>query len=141
MMPEPAPAPLGKPSSTTTQMERAISLLLRGGVIASTTTILVGTALMFVRHPSYLTSTAELQRLTSPGAAFPHTAAEIATGVSACHGQAVIALGLLLLIATPIMRVALSVYAFAKQGDRFFMVVSLVVLVTLLISFLLGKVG
>lgn len=48
---------------------------------------------------------------------------------------ALIQLGLLLLILTPIARVAFSVLAFAKQGDRLFVVLALLVLVILLLSF------
>ena len=50
------------------------------------------------------------------------------------------ALGLLLLIATPILRVAVSLLGFALQRDRAYTMISAVVLLVLLISFLLGKV-
>jgi len=46
----------------------------------------------------------------------------------------VIQLGLLLLIATPIARVALSLVAFVKQHDRTYIVVTTIVLVLLLYS-------
>ena len=87
------------------RIELLISGLLRGGVMTSMATVLVGVLLMFVHHPEYLKSAADLQRLTTPGAAFPHTLREVAEGVMAGRGQAVVALGLILLIATPILRV------------------------------------
>ncbi len=121
------------------RIELIISRLLRGGVIVSMTTILVGMVLMFVHHPEYLKSAADLQRLTKPGAAFPHSMLDVADGVMAAHGQAVVALGLLLLIATPIMRVAVAIVAFALERDRAFALISTVVLLVLLLSFLLGK--
>ncbi|HTP49163.1 MAG TPA: DUF1634 domain-containing protein, partial [Anaeromyxobacteraceae bacterium] len=51
-------------------------------------------------------------------------------------GRGIIQLGLLFLIATPVARVILSVAAFAAQGDRKFVVVTLMVLGALLYSLL-----
>jgi uncharacterized membrane protein len=45
-----------------------------------------------------------------------------------------IQLGLLLLIATPVARVAFSVAAFAMQRDRLYVVVALIVLAVLMYS-------
>ena len=49
--------------------------------------------------------------------------------------------GLLVLIATPVLRVAVSILAFWQEGDRKFVLITSVVLALLLASFLLGKVG
>lgn len=122
------------------RMELLISRLLRGGVVASMATIVLGVAISFLHHPQYLTSAADLQRLTAPGAAFPHTLADVARGVLAGQGQAVVTLGLILLIATPILRVAVSLIAFALQRDHAYTLICAVVLAILVISFLLGKV-
>jgi uncharacterized membrane protein len=43
-------------------------------------------------------------------------------------------LGLLLLIATPIVRVIFSVFAFAIEGDRMYVLFTLIVLAVLLYS-------
>jgi uncharacterized membrane protein len=122
-------------------VEIVISRLLRAGVLISLSTVAAGLLLMFVHHPSYLRSIIDLQRLTSPGAAFPHTLREVSSGLLAMRGQAVVVLGLLLLIATPIMRVAVSIAGFVLQRDRAFVVITSAVLAVLLVSFLLGKVG
>ncbi len=128
------------PPAVMKHVEVLISWLLLGGVVLSMGTVLLGLVLMFVHHPDYFKSAADLQRLTAPGAAFPSTPGSIARGVLAGQGQAVVALGLLLLIATPILRVAVSMLAFALQRDRTYTLICAVVLVVLLISFLLGKV-
>ncbi len=122
------------------KMELLISRLLLGGVLTSMATIVVGVVLMFAHHPDYLKSAADLQRLTSPGAAFPHTLEGVANGILTGRGQAVVALGLIFLIATPILRVAVSILGFVLQRDRTFALISAAVLLVLLISFLLGKV-
>jgi uncharacterized membrane protein len=123
------------------RIEVLISRLLRFGVVTSLSIVGLGLLLMFIHHPSYLRSAMDLQRLTSPGAAFPHTLREMMTGLAAMRGQAVVVLGLLLLIATPIMRVAVSVAGFVLQRDRVFVVITSAVLAVLLVSFLLGKAG
>jgi uncharacterized membrane protein len=55
--------------------------------------------------------------------------------------QAVITLGLLLLIATPVLRVAVSVVAFALEHDRRYVIITLIVMTILIISFTLGRGG
>ncbi len=122
-------------------IEVLISNLLRTCVVVSMTLIVVGSILSFSHHPQYAFSSAELQRLTQPGAAFPHTLREVMAGVLGFHGQAVVAFGLLLLIVTPVVRVAVSILAFFQQGDCTFTFITLAVLCLLLLSFLLGSAG
>ena len=122
-------------------VEILISWLLRVGVVTSLSFVLIGLLLMFIHHPSYLVSVMDLQRLTSPGAAFPHTLRDVVNGLLAGRGQAVVAVGLLMLIVTPIMRVAVSIFAFALRRDRAFVLITSGVLTILIISFVLGKIA
>ena len=55
-------------------------------------------------------------------------------GVGAGRSAALIQLGLLLLIATPIARVALAAVAFATQRDRTYVIITLIVLAVLAAS-------
>jgi uncharacterized membrane protein len=128
------------PEEPITRGELALSYLLRGGVVTSLVTILVGVVLMFVHHPSYFKPGDDLKHLTNPGAAFPHTLAEVAEGLREGRGQAVVCVGLLLLIATPILRVAVSIVVFAAQRDYVFVLITSFVLAVLLLSFFLGEV-
>lgn len=120
------------------RVELVISHTLRAGVIISIVVVVLGAVLSFIHHPDYLTSTDQLKRLTEPGAAFPHTLADLASGLRSLRGQAIIGIGLLLLIATPVARVAISVVAFAYQRDRTFVIVTSSVLALLMLSFVLG---
>ncbi len=90
--------------------------------------------------PAYMHAGSDLKKLTTPGAAFPHSIEGVIKGVESHRGQAVIAVGLMILIATPIMRVAASVIAFAFERDLTYVWITAVVLVVLIASFLLGKV-
>jgi uncharacterized membrane protein len=121
--------------------ETIISRLLRTGVIVSLLTIFLGVVLMFAHHHDYLRSRADLKQLTTPGTAFPQTLAEVAEDLLAFRGQAVVAGGLLMLIATPIFRVAVSIAAFVLQRDLTYVLITTGVLLVLVLSFFLGKAG
>lgn len=119
------------------RMENVVSAVLRTGVLASLLCIVIGTCISFVHHPEYFSSPVELQRLTRPGAAFPRTPSDIFSGVRKLQGQAIVIIGLILLIATPVMRVAVSILIFRYQGDRIFTLITAIVLCLLLVSFTL----
>ena len=123
------------------KVELAISRLLRVGVLTSLLFVLGGTVVTFVHHPHYLSNRRDLVHLTKPGAEFPHTVPTVIRGLQHSQGRAFVMLGLLLLIATPVLRVAVSVLAFVYQRDRLFVVITSIVLALLLTSFVLGKAG
>jgi uncharacterized membrane protein len=123
------------------RVELAISTLLRVGVLTSLLVVLIGTVVTFVHHPHYLSSHHDLRPLTKPGAEFPHSLPSLIRGLQHGQGRAIVMAGLLLLIATPVLRVAVSVLAFRYQHDRTFVVITSVVLMLLLTSFVLGRGG
>ena len=122
------------------QVELLISHLLKIGVMTSLAVVVIGTVISFARHPDYVTQPPALRHLTTPGAAFPHTVREMWAGLKEGRGQAIVVLGLLLLIATPVMRVAVSIFGFLYEGDRVYVVITTVVLALLVLSFVIGKV-
>jgi uncharacterized membrane protein YfcA/uncharacterized membrane protein len=108
-----------------------IGWILQGGVIISATLILLGLFLLPTR-PGGLSITRLLN--------FPQTLDEVRVGLLTWHAQAFIALGLLVLIATPVARVAVSILAFALERDRKYIVITIAVLAILLFSiFFLGS--
>ncbi len=118
--------------------ENLISLVLRIGVLSSVLCVLAGTVISFVHHPEYLSSPIALHHLTESGAAFPRTLRDVFLGVRDMRGQAIVVVGLLLLILTPVMRVAVSIFLFHHQRDRIFTLITTIVLCLLLASFVLG---
>jgi uncharacterized membrane protein len=50
------------------------------------------------------------------------------------HARTVLQVGILVLMSTPVMRVALSVFAFWKEGDRKYMLIAFAVLVIVLLG-------
>lgn len=121
-----------KPVHTKDYTSSIIGWILQGGVVLSAVVILVG-LIMLPFYPKGLSVSGLLS--------FPQTFSQIWTGLLALHPQSIIALGLLLLIATPILRVAVSIIAFALERDLRFVVITTVVLVILVLSnFLLGNI-
>jgi len=109
-------------------VEAWIGNLLRAGVTLSAAVVFFGGGVYLVRHghelPHYRTFVGTPEDLRKvPG---------IWQNVLAFKGRGLIQLGLLLLIATPVARVAFSVVAFAVQRDRLYVVVTLIVLAVLL---------
>lgn len=110
-------------------MTKSIGWILQIGVILSAAIILLGIVLLPTR-PGGLSPERVL--------AFPQTLGQVAAGLLILRPQAIITLGLLLLIATPIVRVATSIIAFALEGDRRYVVITSIVLLILLFSLFLG---
>jgi len=120
------------------QTELFISWLLRLGVGSSAALVVLGVTLVFMHHPTYRTSTADLAELTSGHLQFPHTVRAVLESAREGHGQGIAMLGLLLLIATPVLRVVISIGLFARERDPLFVAITASVLALLLLSFALG---
>lgn len=128
-------------SSEPRWVDRMISWVLRGGVTISIVVVLAGMIITFVHHPEYFRSRPALGALTNPGTSYPSTISAVIEGVREVRGQAIVTLGLLLLIATPVARVAVSIAVFVIERDRLYVVITTVVLGLLLLSFVLGANG
>lgn len=119
-------------------IENLISITLRTGVFVSIAVILAGVIFTFAHHPAYFSSRPALGDLIDAREHYTSSIRGVAEGVRAFHGQAIVMLGILLLIATPIIRVAISVFLFAAERDRRYVVITAAVLVLLLISLVTG---
>ncbi len=115
---------LGSDDSIIRKTELIISGVLRGGVLLSVAIILGGISWFFV------------QRYTGTlvHATFPDTLPAVVKGVAAADPLAVVVLGLLVLLATPVLRVAVSIVAFALEEDRTYVIITTLVLAILLFS-------
>lgn len=111
-------------------IEIVIGKLLRAGVLLSAFVVLIGACVYLVRHGG---SPVEFHVFRGE----PTNLRDI-TGVLQdafrLQGRGVIQFGLLLLIATPVARVAFSVLGFAKERDYMYVVFTLIVLGVLLYS-------
>ncbi len=115
-------------------VEEIMGNLLRSGVIASALIVLAGAVLYLIHYgatpPAYSMFRGEPVEFRSVDG--------IVKAALALRSRGLIQLGLLVLIATPVARVAFSIVAFALQRDRIYVVVTLVVLGVLVYSLVGG---
>lgn len=116
-------------------VEQFIGRLLQFGVILAAVVTLIGATLLLMRNGGSIADFAVFKgaspELRSIGA--------IVRGVIALDGRAITQLGLVLLILTPVARVALTLWAFLRQHDRLYVVVTTIVLVLLLYGLIWGR--
>ena len=106
------------------KIERSIGYILRIGVIVSATIILIGMILLFFQPA---TGQVPLNSLTM------HELVQL-------NGEAFVMLGLFCLILTPVLRVVVSIFAFAKEKDYLYVFITIIVLIVLIIGMSFGLV-
>lgn len=118
------------PAISDEKIDLIISYLLRAGVVISSLIVVAGGCLHLIRHgkelPNYHVFYGEPSQLRS--------VLGILKAASTSSGLAIIQLGLLLLIATPVIRVAFTVVSFIIQKDKVYVGITLIVLLVLLLS-------
>lgn len=112
------------------RIEVIIGSLLRIGVLLAALVVLAGAGLYLVRHGH---QTVNYSTFHGQPAALTHLAS-IVRGAFTLNAHAVIQLGLLLLIATPVARVIFSAVAFAMERDYMYVFITLIVLAVLMYS-------
>jgi uncharacterized membrane protein len=122
--------PGGGPGWTDRQVDVILSRLLRIGLLLSAALVAAGAAVFLARHGG---DTAAYGVFREGPRAYREIGG-ILRETASFRGRGLIMAGLMLLIATPIGRVAFSVLAFLRQRDRVFVAVTLTVLAILLVS-------
>lgn len=112
------------------RMEVMMGRLLQVGVLLASVVVLLGGVLYVRAHAG---SRVDYRTFLSEPATLRHPA-ELLRLVATGDGAAIVQLGLLLLIATPVARVVFAVVGFAVERDRLYVVISLVVLGVLLVG-------
>lgn len=122
------------------KVELAISLVLRIGVVVSVVVIASGLGLMFAHHGAYLPIRGHFsyKELTSKSTPFPHSFSSLGSSIAHGDGRGIVVLGVLILILTPILRVAVGVLSFVYEKDPPMALVTLFVLIVLVGSFFLA---
>ncbi|HUB47528.1 MAG TPA: TSUP family transporter [Acetobacteraceae bacterium] len=115
---------LGSRDNVIRKTELIISGVLRGGVLLSVAVILGGISWFFALRTAGLL----------PDPTFPDTLANVREGLWSGNPLAVVVAGLLILLATPVLRVAVSIIAFAMDEDRTYVVITALVLTILMFS-------
>ena len=112
------------------RMDAAMGRLLQVGVLIASAVVLVGGALSLwgnrAARVDYRTFASEPARLREWGQLLP--------AVGRGEPAAIVQIGVLLLIATPVARVVFAMVAFAIQRDRLYVGISFVVLLVLMVG-------
>jgi uncharacterized membrane protein len=114
------------------KLEVVIGHTLRIGVITAAVIVLIGGVLYLVENRS----TAVQYHAFHAASKHSDTLSGIVRNVLALNSYGIIQLGLLVLIATPVMRVVFSIIAFAMERDIVYVIVTLIVLAVLVYSLL-----
>lgn len=110
----------------TRQVELVIGKILRIGVITSAIVVMIGIIMYFINGGG------------GYDGSFPRRFAAIFAGIAAGKPYAVIMLGIFLLILTPVLRVVVSIYAFYKEHDKLYVIITTAVLIILIFAMMMG---
>ncbi|MHB8566505.1 MAG: DUF1634 domain-containing protein [Nitrososphaerales archaeon] len=124
------------------RIELALSNTLLYGVLASTCVIVVGLVLMTATNSTGYacdlsgdSSACLLSFNALSSQLYPTSVGAISSGLLTAKPFAIIQLGVLVLLATPVLRVSASLVLFAAEKDKAFVLITLFVLMVLLFSF------
>ncbi len=135
------PARQAKPFQPQPWRDRRIEIILgnalRAGVLLSAAVVLCGACVYLSRHAHEPTGYHVFRGEPSEYRTIPGVIQSVLNG----RGRGLIQLGLLLLIATPIARVILSIVGFAIERDHMYVAFTLIVLAVLLYSLLGSGIG
>jgi len=106
-------------------VERMVRTVLLAGIAVSVALMALGLGLLAARGDEIPTAVTPL--------------ADLPRDLLALRASAYLSLGLIVLIATPFVRVGGSIIAFAREGDRRYVAVTALVLVVMCLSVLIGK--
>lgn len=110
-----------------------IGNLLRAGVLSSSVVIIIGGVFYLLHQGRQPASYSEFN-----GSGGLHTFTAVLEGVVNGRGSAIIQLGVLLLITTPVARILFSIFGFLQEKDRMYVFITSLVLIIIFTSVLLG---
>lgn len=113
------------------EFEVFLGNLLRYGVILAATVVTIGGIFYLINHG---TEAVHYHHFRGEPQDFRAFGSIIHDAFTLKEWRSVIQLGLLILLAVPVLRVAFSAYGFARQSDRTYVIITLVVLAVLLWS-------
>ena len=119
---------------TDKELDNSIAQMLRAGVILSAVIVVIG-GILYLRHPSM--AMPDYTHFHASQASL-RTIAGIVRGTLHLDAVSIIQLGLLVLIATPVARVAMCIAGFARQRDKIYVGISIGVFVILMYSLIRG---
>lgn len=124
---KPAPLP-PREHDAEWRMEQIVGRLLQVGVLAAALLVLAGGVLTLLQHGGAI---ADFRKFVGTPQAYRTLGGSFAAAL-ALDSRGLVQLGVILLIATPVARVGLTLVAFAIRRDRVYVLLTAVVLLVLL---------
>jgi uncharacterized membrane protein len=118
-------------------MQAVIGWVLRAGVFISMIIVFIGGVIYLYRHGHIIANYHQFKGVPD----FVHSARGIINGIINLRGRAIIQAGIILLIATPIIRVIFSAIGFILEKDYLYTAITFIVLLVIIISALSGRAG
>jgi uncharacterized membrane protein len=118
-------------------MPLLIGLVLRAGVVISISIVFLGGILYLYRHGHSVADYNKFKGIPE----FVQYAAGLFNGAVNFKGQAIIQIGIMLLIVTPVLRIIFSTIGFVLEKDYMYVGISLLVLFIIFASALSGHAG
>ena len=113
---------------------KAIGLVLRYGVIASFALVALGSLLLFLEGQTGYYPIGTAEQLYDAQNGFLVDLSPLVQGVASAKPYAIIDLGLVVLLATPVTRVVISLFLFLDERRYAFVAITATVLAILLLS-------
>lgn len=120
-----------------TDMQAVIGWILRAGVLVSMSVIFIGGVIYLYRHGQTHVDYSKFVGVPD----FVSNPAAIIHGVFTLRGRAIIQAGIILLIATPVIRVVFSAIGFIMEKDYLYTAITILVLFIILASMISGHAG
>jgi len=117
-------------------IEKAISYSLIIGVIISSGLIVLGLAFIFAQGGAGSYGFAQISSFTSTVNSKTFGVSEVFSGLRTFNGISYIYFGIMVLIITPIMRVALLIFQFFYERNKLYFTISVIVLFNILFALL-----
>lgn len=120
-----------------TDIQVVIGWVLRIGVFLSIAVVFIGGVVYLYRHGNNIANYTTFKGVPD----FVHMGNGLLTGILTLRGQAIIQGGIILLIATPVIRVVFSAIGFIAEKDYLYAGITVLVLLIIFMSMLNGNVG
>jgi uncharacterized membrane protein len=118
-------------------MQSIIGWILRAGVFISMAVVFLGGIVFIYRHGHETANYHTFKGVPD----FVHNASGIINGIFTLRGRAIVQAGIVLLIATPVVRVIFSAIGFVLEKDYLYVGITLIVLLIIFSSMLSGHAG
>ena len=130
---------LTRTKNNVASLERALSYVLSAGVGVSLLLLAAGLSIGLVQHPELRGDVTRTRELIAREALHAGDLSSVVAGAKRGDGESLVSLGLVLLIATPAVRVLVTLIAFAVRRDAVFSAMTCLVLAIMALSFVLGR--